>query len=660
MTGPGTLLIVASMLAALSGVPILLPGISAVRGQRISAASLAAAALAGVGASLATLVSGETDAFILPWSLPFGPLEAALDPLSALFLIPVFLVSGCIAVYGLRYWPAADNPRTIRKLTLFLGLLTASMAWVILARDAILFLFAWEIMALSAWFVLTTEDDREAVRDAGLLYMVTTHVSTLALFGLFAMLAGATGTFLFPAAGSLPGTGSFPAILFAVALVGFGLKAGLMPFHVWLPSAHANAPSHVSAVMSGVILKIGVYGMVRTLSFFGGIPAWWGIVLLCAGIVSGVAGVAFAIAQHDLKRLLAYHSIENVGIIFMGIGVALVGQATGNGTLALLGMAGALLHVVNHSTFKALLFLCAGSAVHAAGTREIDRMGGLARRIPWAARFFVVGAVAICGLPPLNGFVSELLVYLGLFGGVTGKDTQVAAFAALAAPSLALVGGLATACFVKVYGVAFLGEPRVPFAGEAHREPLETILPMGLLALVCAVVGLVPLSVAPLLDAAAASWLPALGREGRTVADVAPLGWVTALNLALAAGTALSAWLLMRWVRARGSAQSETWGCGYLAPTPRIQYTASSFGEMLTGFFGGILRPHAEARPPAGAFPGRSRFGSHVPEAVLELVYLPLLERANARLSVIRRMQSGRIHIYILYVFATLVLLLGW
>jgi hydrogenase-4 component B len=656
---PGTLTIVASFLAALSGVPMLLSPPPSAKSQKLSALLLAAAAAMGVGSAIATLLSGRTEAFTLLWSLPFGRMEAALDPLSALFLIPVFLVSGCCGVYGLRYWPASENPRTVRKLTLFLGLLTASMAWVLLARDGILFLFAWEIMALSAWFVLTTDDAQEPVREAGLLYMVTTHVSTLTLFALFAMLAGASGAFLFPAAGSLPGAGEFSARLFLVALVGFGLKAGLMPFHIWLPSAHANAPSHVSAVMSGVILKIGVYGMVRTLSFFAGVPAWWGIALLMLGVFSGVAGVAFAIAQHDLKRLLAYHSIENIGIIFMGIGVALIGQATGNAALALLGMAGALLHVVNHSTFKALLFLCAGSAIHASGTREIDRMGGLARRLPWTAAFFLVGAVAICGLPPLNGFVSEFLVYLGLFRGVLGNHVATAAFSALAAPALALVGGLATACFVKVYGVVFLGEPRRPPHGGDHGEAREMVAPMALLAAVCATIGLVPLSVARMLDQAVLVWQPALAGAGANVRALAPLGWITALALGLASLAAVSMWLLIRRIRATGSSASDTWGCGYLAPTARMQYTASSFAGMVVDIFGGILRPHRDSRPVEGQFPGRSRFGSHVPEAVLELVYMPLLEKAYAKMAGIRKTQSGRLHLYILYMFVTLVLMLS-
>lgn len=662
MVAPGTMMIAASFLAAFSGAPMLLPALSASKGQKLSAFALSLAALLGVGSAVAALHAGSTDAYVVPWTLPFGQAEAALDPLSALFLVPVFLVSGCCAVYGLRYRPADEHPRGARKLAFFLGLLTSAMAWTILARDGILFLVAWEIMALSAWFVLTTDDEAEPVRAAGLLYMVTTHVSTLALFALFAMIAGVSGgSFLFPAAGTLSAEGAYPAALFLVALLGFGLKAGLMPLHVWLPSAHANAPSHVSAIMSGVILKVGVYGLVRTLSFFEGVPAWWGISLLMLGVASAIAGVAFAIAQHDLKRLLAYHSIENVGIIFMGLGVATVGRATGNGALAILGMAGALLHVVNHSIFKALLFLCAGSAIHEAGSREIDRMGGLARRLPRTAAMFLVGAVAICGLPPLNGFVSELLVYLGLFRGVTGTHTAAAAFSALSAPALALVGGLAAACFVKVYGIAFLGEPRFPAFEGGHGEPRAMVAPMAVLALLCAAIGLAPQGAVRLVESAVLAWDPLLAAVPGGIGPLAPVRTIALLNLALVALAGAAGWAMLRRIRKGEVAHAATWGCGYLAPTARMQYTASSFGDMLVTMFEGILKPRRHEPGIEGPFPAAARrFGSHVPETVLELGYLPFLRRANEKLSGIRGMQHGMLHRYILYMFVTLAALLLW
>jgi hydrogenase-4 component B len=656
---PGTLVVVAALLSAVSGVPLLLRLLPAAKGQKTAAAFMAVAGILGVGGSAATLLSRRTETFSFPWTLPFGPCEFGIDPLSAWFLLPIFLIPACSAVYALRYWPAVEHPGNARRLTFFLGVLASAMAWVAMARNGVLFLVAWEIMALACYFALTVEDESPAVRDAGTLYLITTHVATLALFAMFPLLmAAGGGTFLFPPAGSISSTGPVPAWIFFTALFGFGMKAGLMPFHVWLPSAHANAPSHVSAVMSGVILKVGIYGLVRTMTFFSEIPLWWGISVLALGAVSGIAGVAFAIGQHDLKRLLAYHSIENVGIIALGIGAALIGRATHNDAVTFLGIAGALLHVLNHATFKALLFLGAGSVIHATGTREIDLMGGLSRRLPWTAAFFLAGAVAICGLPPLNGFVSELLIYLGLFAGATGRHTAAAAFTALAVPALALIGGLAVACFVKVYGVVFLGAPRSAKTGKGHGEAAWMVAPMALLALLCAVIGLVPLSVAGLLDGAVVSWNPALGAGGVSLAGMAPLGWITGINLALAAVIGVTAALLLGGIR--GASAAPTWGCGYLRPAARIQYSASSFAELLVGMFGGILRPHREEPEVEGPFPAASRFGSHVPETVLEQVYLPFLEWANEKLGVVRRLQHGHLHLYILYTFLTLVALLAW
>ncbi|HEY3488890.1 MAG TPA: proton-conducting transporter membrane subunit [Candidatus Deferrimicrobiaceae bacterium] len=657
---PGVLLILASTLAALSGVPMAFRMTSPRTGQKVAAFMMGAAAAIGAGGSVSALLLRRTETFEFSWTLPFGPCEFGVDPLSALFLLPIFIVPACCAFYALDYRPADAYPRSAAKLTFFFGLLTSAMAWVAMARNGVLFLIAWEIMALAAWLVLSTEDEKEEVREASALYLITTHIGTLALFAFFPLLFQATGSYLFPAAGSVPADGVAPAWLFLAALFGFGMKMGMMPLHIWLPSAHASAPSHVSAVMSGVVLKVGVYGFVRAMSFFAGIPLWWGIAVLLLGIVSAVAGVAFAIGQHDLKRLLAYHSIENIGIILLGLGGSLIGRATHNGPLMVLGMAGALLHVLNHATFKGLLFLGAGSVIHAAGTREIDRMGGLSRRLPRTAILFLVGAAAICGLPPLNGFVSELLVYLGLFAGATGKHTSAAAFTALAVPSLALTGGLALACFVKVYGVVFLGTPRVALPEEAHGEGRWMVGAMSVLALVCVAIGLAPVLLGGLLDAAVAASVPSADAAGISPSGLAPLGWITALDLALAAGCVGATLLFLSRTKAAASPLAPTWGCAYLRPTPRIQYTASSFADMIVSLFRGILRPHRREPELGRLLPGAGRFEIHVPEAVLDLAYLPFLARANERLSVLRGLQHGRLHLYILYMVFTLAALLAW
>ncbi|GFE57497.1 proton-conducting transporter membrane subunit [Geobacter sp. AOG1] len=655
----GNLIIAAILMTALSGIPALFLR-NRTLGQNLATAILVLGSLIGLAGAITTLGSGRTEIYGIAWSLPFGPCEIGVDPLGAIFLLVVFAISGCCAVYATGYWPAADNPATVHRITFFFGLLTAAMALLVTARNGVLFLMAWEVMALSCYFLLSTEDEKADVREAATLYLITTHLGTLSLFAMFSLLQGAAGSFLFPPAGSLNAATPLATGIFVTALLGFGLKAGLMPLHIWLPSAHANAPSHISAFMSGVLIKMGIYGLVRSLSLFHNIPLWWGITVLVIGIISGVAGVAFAIGQHDLKRLLAYHSIENIGIIAMGIGVALIGQAVGNTILILLGMAGALLHVLNHATFKALLFLAAGAVIHATGTREIDLMGGLARRMPYTAAFFLVGAVAICGLPPLNGFVSEFLIYVGLFSGILGEGGTAVAFLALSAPALALIGGLAVACFIKVYGVAFLGVPRAEEAAHGHEAVRVMLAPMALLATICMGIGIFPRMMAGPLAGAVHSWQPAVGMTGPALTAAAPLGWITIMGLVqicLAGGVAAH---FIGRLKAEPVSAGVTWGCGYLRPTPRMQYTASSFAELLVKTFAGILHPHVTSPAMKEPLPGPARFASHVPETMLEHVFMPVLRLANDRLAQLRRLQHGQLHLYILYTFVTLVVLLIW
>ncbi len=657
-TLPALLLLGAAWAFALSGTPMLVRRLDPATGQRLAAYVMSAASLAGLVGALLTLINQTRTTFLPDWPFPFGPASVGVDPLTAFFAIPVLIVAACGSVYALEYWPARDNPRTVRKLTCFFGILAATMLFVLVARSAGVFLISWEVMALAAYVAITADDHTPAVRDAGTLYLICTHIGTLALFALFALLKEMSGGFGFPASGTLSAVQPAAAAIFLLALLGFGVKAGIMPLHVWLPSAHANAPSHVSAIMSGVILKIGIYGLVRTLSFFTGVPLWWGLVILALGIVSGIGGVLFALGQHDIKRLLAYHSIENIGIICMGIGTALIGTTLGSPLLVLFGMAGALLHVLNHATFKALLFLGAGSVIHAVGTREIDRMGGLLRLLPWTSAAFLVGAVAICGLPPLNGFVSELLIYLGFFTGAVRHTGGGAVGLALAAPALALVGGLAVACFVKVYGVVFLGVPRDTSLRTPHEAGWRMLVPMGFLAAVCCTVGLAPSAVAPLLDAALGSFLPAWTAMPSVTAYV-PFPMVSVLAASLLLLTVVCVWWYRRRLQQAPVAASVTWGCGYLAPTPRMQYSASSFAGMLTDLFADLLRPDLHPPTLRGPYPKPARFESHLPETVLERVYQPLLQRAYQKILPVRRLQHGQLHLYILYIFVTLVVLIA-
>ncbi len=659
---PAALLVVVGMLlSTCSGFPALLYPRRDGRGQKVATLFMIVGSVAGCAGALMILLAGSSQRYVIDGGFFLGGSEWGVDPLSAFFLIPLFLMAGCCSLYAVGYFPQAKHPSSAPRLTFFLGLLVASVALVFTARDGILFLVAWEIMALASFFAMTTEDQKKEVQEAGLLFLVAAHMGTLFLFAHFSLLKGEGATFAFPGPATLDAGTLSATALFLTALAGFSFKAGIMPLHIWLPSAHAAAPSHVSALMSGVIIKTGIYGMVRVTTFFYHLPNWWGMMLLTLGIVSAVVGVLFALGQHDLKRLLAYHSIENIGIIVMGVGLALLGRSSGNIPLQLLGMGGALLHLLNHAIFKGLLFLGAGSVIHAAGSREIDLMGGLAKRLPFTATFFLVGAAAICGLPPLNGFVSEYLIYMGLFRGVIevgGGATAAVSLMASAVPALALVGALALACFVKAYGIVFLGLPRRESVTQPHEAGLVMLLPMGLLALLCILLGLFPQGVVRLLGPAVAGGLPGSSQAVAELTLLAPLGWITVMGLVLLLLVAfISIFSLRR--RPGGVVTAVTWDCGYLHSTPRMQYTASSFAALLVDLFGGILRPRRHGPKVTGPFPAPSSYSSHVPEAVLELIYLPILKWGNELLMPLRKLQHGRIPLYILYIFVTVIVLLA-
>lgn len=652
-----SLLVAAVALVGVSGVPGLFLRGRAHGGERVAAALLVAGSACGIASALLAMAEAPSGSLDLTWPVPGGALAIAVDGISALFLIQIFAISALGAIYGLEYWAQADHPEDARKLRLFYGLMTAGMALLVVARNSVLFLVGWETMALAAFFLVTTEDRVPAVRQSGYLYLLATRLGSLLLFAMFALLHAANGSFDWAAP---PAESGLSTAIFLLGLAGFGIKAGLMPLHVWLPGAHANAPSHVSALMSGVLIKMGIYGLVRVCSLFPTAPLWWGGAILALGVVSAVLGVVFAIAQHDLKRLLAYHSVENVGIICIGFGLAVLGRSLGRPELVALGLAGALLHVWNHGLFKALLFLSAGSVLHATGTRDIDQLGGLLRRMPRTGLAFLVGAVAICGLPPLNGFVSELLVYLGLLRTVSGSETLVWLAGAFTAPALALVGALAVACFVKVFGVAFLGEPRSERARAAHECGAPMLVPMAALGGACLVIGVAPALVAPLLDGAVSSWAPELAGRRPPLAEMAPFGAVTAAALALLATLGLVGAALAARLRGAGTRDVGTWDCGYAAPRATMQYSSSSFAQTLVRTFSWALRPEVHRPGSQGVFPPPAPFHSHVPDVVLDRAVRPLARAVERVFWWLRRAQYGSINAYLLYILVALVLLLSW
>lgn len=569
-----------------------------------------------------------------------------LDAISAFFLALLSVLSGLGAVYAYEYWSDSRHPHSAPGARRWWTGITAFMGLVLLSANGLHFLIAWELFAVCGYFLITSERHRREVRKAGWLYLAASHTGTLCLFAFFAMLAARTGSWELGPMRDHARLGS----LFWLALAGFGLKAGLFPLHVWLPSAHANAPSHVSAILSGVAIKMGIYGFVR---FSGWLPvpdaAAWSITVL--GIISAVLGVAFALGQHDLKRLLAYHSVENIGIILIGLGFALVAANHGHAAWGWLAFAGGLLHVWNHGLFKALLFLGAGSVLHATGTREMSRLGGLWRSMPWTAGCFTLGAAAISGLPPLNGFVSEWLVYLGLFDAVS-SHASIGWLAVPAVILLAMTGALALACFTKVVGIVFLGAPRTHAAQHAHEAGKSMRFPMLALAASCVAIGLAPALFLPAVARAAAEWQP--DWIGGAQAPVVTLGLCN-LSFAILAIFAIA--LLWRRMRQNGLARAVTWDCGYAAPTSRMQYTAASFAAIITSWFAWILRPERHSHPVEGDFPSNATFSEHTPETVLEKIVEPVGGIVMTVSTAVRRLQHGRVQSYILYLLVGLVAL---
>lgn len=647
------LLLGALAVLAGSGLGALLAGR---RSERLAAALGAGGAMAacagGLVAAVVSLVLRLDPTAAWPWSMPYGAFRLGLDPLSSFFLIPLFLLSGLAAVYAVGYFQPWAGRRPGR-FWLYYNLLVAGMALVVTARNGVLFLVAWEVMSLASFFLVVFDEGDAEAREAGWTYLVATHIGTAFLMALFLLLGRDAGSQDFAAYAAPEG---WAGGLFLLALIGFGTKAGLFPLHVWLPEAHPAAPSPVSAVMSGVMIKTGLYGIVRMLVILEKVPGWCAWAVLGAGAVSGLFGVLFALAQHDLKRLLAYHSVENIGIIALGLGLGMLGLHHGVPAVAALGFSGALLHVLNHALFKGLLFLGAGSVAHATGTRNIERLGGLLKRMPWTGAVFLAGAVAICALPPFNGFASEFLIYVGAYQTILGSG-GLAAGGLTVLVALALIGGLAVACFTKAFGIVFLGEPRSPEAAGAHEGDAAMRWPMVILAALCLGVGLTAGTVVGVLEPAVEQ-LAGPGALPEAPGRMMPA--VAGLLLALMALVWGLAVLRRRLLAGRSVRTSVTWDCGYAAPTARMQYTATGFAQPLTHGAKGILRPQVEPQLPEGIYPASASLNSHTPDVARESLYAPLFERAAEWLGRLRWLQQGKVHWYVLYILVAVWVLLAW
>jgi hydrogenase-4 component B len=613
-------------------------------GLLIATSSIVVASVLCLVAALPCLAQGQiVPSMTLSWPMPLGTAKLAIDGLSAWFLVAIALLSSAVAIYAFAYVQADIGREPVPSLGTFLCMLVAALILVVTAADVALFLVGWELLMLASFFLVSYHHRRAEVRRAAWVYLVANHVGTaLFVVPLFGILAAKVGTIdfqAFPHAFQGSDRGVVTA-LFLLGLFGFGTKAGFVPMHVWLPVAHPAAPTPVSAILSGVVIKAGIYGLLRLLSWLPPLPTSCAVVMLVFGMVSGVLGVLYALAQHDIKRLLAYHSVENIGIIGLGIGMGMLGQTLEQPALVALGYGGALLHVLNHALFKGLLFLSAGAVIHATGTGDIERLGGLARKTPVNAGLFLLAAVAICGLPPLNGFVSEWLVYGSLFTGAGVSSRLAAGVAAMGAVSLALMGGLALACFAKVFGVVFLGEPRDGTI-QAHSTPLLMQIAMLIPAILCAAIGFLPGVFVPFTagGVSAVSGLDA-GAFARQVQSIlSPVGQLSVLVTVLVAFVILL--VLVRHVLRRRHCEVSapsvvTWGCGFTRPSARMEYTASSFAWSLIQSFRSLLWTHREVAAPTGPFPAHSELESHTPDMAEHDVFSPLLQGVSRVFRMIR------------------------
>ena len=615
-------------------------------GQRLSALIAIISCLCGLWGAFGMLLGAPVEAFASPGPAPAMAINLTLGPLGAFFLVPIFLIGGLSSIYGLEYWRQSRHPRTARKLRFWYAILVVGMALLVLSGNSICFLIAWELVALGSFFLIATEDQKPASRQAAWIYLVATHVSTLLLVVLFILLRIFSGSFLLRPLEPGQADVGVQTAMFLLALTAFGIKAGMMPLHFWLPDAHANSPSHVSATLSGVAIKMGIFGLLRLLPLFPARPLGWGLLIVALGTTSSFLGVLWAIGQHDIKKLLAYHSVENIGIILLGLGLALVGETYHQPVWIVLGLGGSLLHVWNHALFKSLLFLSAGSVIHSARTREIDALGGLAKTMPVTAGLFFVGAVAICGLPPLNGFVSEWFIYMGLLHSIS-----ILAILGVVAAILAMVGALAAACFTKAYGTVFLGTPRT-VDHHGHESGAAMWLPMLILAAGCIGIGIGPEFVAPVLDRVIDHWIH---RPLPSLASLIPLQILAIINVILI-GAAATGFVLQKFLRSVRA--TPTWACGYARPSSRMQYTAASLAQMLLGILRPLLRQRRHTPRISGVFAGPGELDAHVDDPMLQDVLNPGWQWVQNLLARGRIFQQGSIQSYLFFMLLALLILL--
>jgi formate hydrogenlyase subunit 3/multisubunit Na+/H+ antiporter MnhD subunit len=618
-----------------------------------------------LGIAVMHLIAGGSAATLrLPIGLPWVGANFRLDALAALFLAVVDLGAAGASLFALGYSRHEQSPaRVLPFYPAFLG----GMNLVILADDAFTFLVSWEFMSLSSWALVMAHHENSENRRAGYVYIMMAGFGTLALLLAFGLLAGPNGNYAFAGMADAVRPDWAPGLILLLVLLGAGSKAGVVPLHVWLPLAHPAAPSHVSALMSGVMTKVAIYGFVRIVFDLMGSPAWWwSIVVLAVGGISAVLGVLSAVMQRDLKRLLAYSTIENVGIIFIGLGLALAFKTNGMTAAAALAFTAALLHVINHSLFKSLLFFSAGAVLTATGERDIERLGGLIQRMPQVAFLALGGCIAISALPPLNGFVSEWLIFQAILLSPDlpqwGLKLMVPAVGAM----LALGAALSAACFVRAYGITFLGRARSPAAASASETDGFSRAAMGVLLALCLLFGLLPGIVIDVLA-------PITQRlAGQAMPPQTGIAWMSIVPIAqsrssyngllvfvfITISTLVAIEIIHRFA-SRAVRRGPAWDCGFPDPSPATQYTADSFAQPIRRVFGPVvfqLRERVEMPPPGDARP--ARLTVTLRDLAWDAIYVPIGNAVRVTADKLNTLQFLTIRQYLSLVFVALVALL--
>jgi len=626
--------------------------------------------LSAVVAGITGLLAPQAVA-TLPIGLPWLPMHIRLDALAGFFLLVIGLLVSAVSLYSVGYMRQLADRHNLTTLYIFMPLFVTGMLGVVIADDAYSFMISWELMSIASYFLVTFEHEQEANRKAGFLYLLMAHLGGLLILGSFAVLYTAGGSFEFDAMRTAELAPTWASVTFLLALCGFGMKAGLMPLHAWLPEAHPVAPSNASALMSGIMIKVAICGFLRVVWDLTGLENaawWWGGLVLMAGSTSAVGGVLLALQQHDLKRLLAYHSVENIGIIAIGLGLGMIFAHYDYSTLAALGLVAALYHTLNHALFKGLLFMGAGAVLHSAHTRNMEQLGGLIRRMPRTAVLFLVGCISISALPPFNGFVSEWLTFQAALMAPQLKGTVLSALIPFSAAMLALAGALAAACFVKVFGIVFQGMPRSQSAAEAHEVDGWMQLGMAIPAVLCLLLGVLPVMVIPLIDA-----VPKILVHATLGESVASSGWLWLTPIAqerasysplIVLGALLLAGCTFLFIHFRSGVKRRTalWSCGHPDLNAHMQYTATSFSQPLRRIFANLYQPHDKLlRSDYGntLLVKKIRYQVHVQDLIWRYLYIPIRQITEWLTRRVDWLHERSIHGYLTFTFITLLILLG-